>query len=50
MILQLKEGKSATEVADSLNMAKDTVRKHVANIYKKLDVNNRAQAFEKLFF
>ncbi len=44
---ELKKGKSSTEVANSLNLATNTIRSHITNIYGKLNVNNRAEAFEK---
>lgn len=37
------------EIADKLNIAQETVRKHVYNIYKKLHVNNRVEAYHKFY-
>jgi DNA-binding NarL/FixJ family response regulator len=41
------EGKSSKEVADQLYVSKRTVDFHLANIYHKLKVNNRVQAFRE---
>lgn len=39
------EGKNNKEVADALFVSVRTVKFHLANIYDKLDVSNRVQAF-----
>lgn len=41
------EGKSSKEVADQLFVSKRTVDFHLANIYSKLSVTNRLQAFRE---
>ena len=41
------EGKSSKEVADLLYVSTRTVDFHLANIYQKLDVTNRVQAFRE---
>lgn len=41
------EGKSSKEVADQLFVSKRTVDFHLANIYQKLEVTNRVQAFRE---
>ena len=41
---QLAQGLIGKEVADVLNISWGTVRKHVQNIYKKLQVNTRVEA------
>lgn len=41
------EGKSSKEVADHLYVSKRTVDFHLANIYQKLNVTNRVQAFRE---
>lgn len=41
------EGKSSKEVADMLFVSKRTVDFHLANIYDKLQVTNRVQAFRR---
>lgn len=41
---QLAKGLIGKEVADVLNISWGTVRKHIQNIYKKLQVNTRVEA------
>ena len=41
------EGKASKEVADVLFVSKRTVDFHLANIYDKLKVTNRVQAFRR---
>ena len=41
------DGKSSKEVAEQIYISKRTVDYHLANIYKKLDVTNRVQAFRE---
>ena len=41
------EGKSSKEVAEQLFVSKRTVDFHLANIYSKLSVTNRVQAFRE---
>ena len=41
------EGKSSKDVADELYVSKRTVDFHLANIYDKLQVSNRVQAFRR---
>ncbi|MBC8103770.1 MAG: response regulator transcription factor [Cytophagales bacterium] len=41
------EGNSSKEVADQLYVSKRTVDFHLANIYHKLSVTNRVQAFRE---
>ena len=41
------EGKSSKEVAEQLFVSKRTVDFHLANIYEKLNVTNRVQAFRE---
>jgi DNA-binding NarL/FixJ family response regulator len=41
------EGKSSKDVADALFVSKRTVDFHLANIYDKLQVSNRVQAFRR---
>jgi DNA-binding CsgD family transcriptional regulator len=40
----LVAGKSNTEIADKLNISIHTVKTHIYNLYKKIDVPNRLQA------
>ncbi len=47
-VLQLlARGKSYTMIADELFIDKETVRSHIKNIYRKLEVNSKAGAIEK---
>jgi DNA-binding CsgD family transcriptional regulator len=41
------EGKSSKEVAEQLYVSKRTVDFHLANVYSKLSVSNRLQAFRE---
>lgn len=41
------EGRSSKDVADMLFVSKRTVDFHLANIYDKLNVTNRVQAFRR---
>ncbi len=41
------EGRSSKDVADQLFVSKRTVDFHLANIYDKLQVSNRVQAFRR---
>ncbi len=43
----LVDGLSYQEVADRLFIAVDTVRHHVRNIYRKLEINSKAEAINK---
>ena len=47
ILTRIAEGKTSQEVADDpeLCLSKRTVDFHLANIYDKLQVNNRVQAF-----
>jgi DNA-binding NarL/FixJ family response regulator len=45
----LVKGKLYKEIATLLNIAQETVRKHVYNTYKKLQVNNRVEAYHKFY-
>ncbi len=41
------EGRSSKDIADTLYVSKRTVDFHLANIYEKLQVSNRVQAFRR---
>jgi len=45
----LSTGLSNKEIADKLYISYDTVKKHINNIYRKLHVQNRAEAVNKAF-
>ena len=40
----LKTGKTRSEIADSLYVSEKTVKKHIENINKKLELGSRSQA------
>ncbi|WP_418498245.1 response regulator [Flagellimonas sp.] len=44
---QLAEGLSYTVIASNLFLSPSTVRKHIENIYKKLQVHNKLEAVQK---
>lgn len=44
---QLAEGLSHTSIAKNLFLSPSTVRKHIENIYKKLQVHNKLEAVQK---
>lgn len=45
----LAKGLLYKEISAKLNIAQETVRKHVYHIYEKLHVNNRVEAVNKYF-
>jgi DNA-binding NarL/FixJ family response regulator len=44
---QLSKGLQYHKIADNLIVSIGTVRKHVENIYKKLQVHNKLEAIQK---
>lgn len=44
---RLKEGKDYKKIADELFISPSTVRKHIENIYSKLQVHNKVEAVQK---
>jgi DNA-binding NarL/FixJ family response regulator len=40
-------GLSNKEIATQLNISAETVKSHIKNLYRKLDVNNRVQALQR---
>lgn len=44
---QLSKGLSYTSIADNLFLSPGTVRKHIENIYKKLQVHSKMEAIQK---
>ena len=53
IILLILNGKKSKEIGDELFIAYSTVKNHISCIYKKLEVENRAQIiniFKKLNF
>src|SRR5690554_4716938 len=47
LLTQLKNGLSYEEIASNLHISYHTVRKHIENIYRKLQVNNKLAAVKK---
>jgi len=45
----LSRGMMYKEIALALNLANDTIRKHVYHVYEKLHVTNRVEAVNKFF-
>lgn len=45
----LVKGRLYKEISSALGISQETVRKHVYNIYKKLHVNNRVEAYNKFY-
>lgn len=43
VVLLIVSGRDDREIADALCISLSTLRKHIYNTYKKLDVNNRVQ-------
>lgn len=44
---QLSNGLNYTKIADNLIVSPSTVRKHIENIYRKLQVHNKIEALQK---
>lgn len=44
---QLSKGLSYTKIADNLFLSPSTIRKHIENIYTKLQVHNKIEAVQK---
>ncbi len=44
---QLSKGLSYNNIADNLILSPSTVRKHIENIYAKLQVHNKLEAVQK---
>jgi DNA-binding NarL/FixJ family response regulator len=47
VLQHLAKGKSYTMIADELFIDKETVRTHIKNIYRKLEVNSKSEAIGK---
>ena len=48
LALLIEQGKSNGEIAAELNISETTVKKHISNIFDKLEVCRREQIREKL--
>jgi LuxR family maltose regulon positive regulatory protein len=49
ILVALSYGSLYKEIASDYNISINTVKKHLKNVYKKLNVNKRTAAVEKLF-
>ena len=47
LLEHLKNGLSYEKIASNLYISYGTVRKHIENIYRKLQVNNKVEAIRK---
>ena len=47
VLMHLSKGLSYEQIADNLNISYGTVRKHIENIYRKLQVSSRTEALNK---
>lgn len=47
VLTQLCKGKSYKMIADALFISEETVRRHIKNIYKKLEVSSKSEAVAK---
>ena len=45
----LTQGYRYKEIADKLFLSIDTIRTHIRNIYRKLEVQSRAEALNKIY-
>jgi DNA-binding NarL/FixJ family response regulator len=48
VLTALSQGQQYKEIADTVGISINTVRKHIKSIYEKLQVNSRAEAVKKL--
>ena len=44
------EGKSYTEIAERLKLSSETIKSHLRNIYKKLNVKSKSEVVSKAFY
>ena len=44
VLIQIAIGMFNKEIASTLNISERTVKNHISNIFKKIDVNDRTQA------
>lgn len=49
VLSQLCKGKSYKMIADALFISEETVRRHIKNIYRKLEVSSKSEAVAKAF-
>ncbi|MGN1317562.1 MAG: helix-turn-helix transcriptional regulator [Lachnospirales bacterium] len=46
VLIKLMEGKDNNEICSELIISTNTLKKHILNIYRKMDINNRVQMFK----
>ncbi|UTW64075.1 response regulator transcription factor [bacterium SCSIO 12741] len=49
VLRQLSKGLNYKEIASNLIISPNTVRRHIENIYQKLEVSNKAEAIQKAY-
>ncbi len=49
LLQYLSQGLRYKEIADKLGISTETVRKHIRNIYAKLEVNSRTEALNRIY-
>ena len=49
VLLHLSKGANYNQIASNLIISPNTVRRHIENIYKKLNVHNKAEALQKVY-
>lgn len=49
ILKEIVKGRLDKEIAESLDISYETVKKHIHHIYKKLHINNRVEAFNKFY-
>ena len=47
VLLHLSKGLNYNEIAENLFISSGTIRKHIENIYRKLQVHNKMEAVQK---
>lgn len=48
VLLLISTGLTYGEIADKLNVSHETVKMHLKNIYRKLNVQNKIEALKKV--
>lgn len=49
IVTEIVDGKSYKMIADNLFISLDTVRSHIKNIYKVLEINSKAELIKKSY-
>ena len=49
IVTEIVAGKSYKMIADTLYISLDTVRSHIKNIYKALEINSKAELIKKSY-